>query len=150
MKIMDASDGRHAEILLVDDNEDDVFLTRKAFERAKISLNIHHVENGRECMRFLRKQEDYADAPTPDLILLDLNMPVMDGREVLEEIVADEVLRRLPVLIFTTSNAERDLLDMYNLRCSSYITKPIDFSHIQQVVEQISDYWFSIVVLPEK
>ena len=146
MRIMET--GRPAEILLVEDNEDDVLITRKGFEYAKLAVNLHHVENGKQCMSFLRKDGEYADAPTPDLILLDLNMPVMDGREVLAEIVKDDQLRNLCVVILTTSSAERDLLDMYNLRCSSYITKPVDFTQFQRVIEQIADYWFSIVVLP--
>lgn len=146
MKIMET--GRPAVVLLVEDNDDDVVLTRRGFERAKLSVNLHHVENGRECMAFLRNEGEYADAPTPDLILLDLNMPVMDGREVLEEIVKDDELRKLPVIILTTSSAESDLLHMYNLRCSSYITKPVDFKQFQQVINKIGEYWFTIVVLP--
>ena len=150
MKIMDTKLGRPAEILLVEDNADDVFITRKSFENAKFSVNLHHVENGQECMGFLQKQGEYENAPTPDLILLDLNMPVMDGREVLAEIIKDEELRKLPVVILTTSDAEADLLDMYKLRCSSYVTKPVDFNQFQHVVQQISEYWFTVVVLPPK
>ncbi len=147
---MFATDGRPAEVLLVEDNDNDMFITRKGFEEAKLALNLHHVENGQECMAFLRKDGQYADAPTPDLVLLDLNMPVMDGREVLAEIVKDEQLRKLPVVILTTSNGERDILDMYNLRCSSYIVKPVDFTQFQRVIQQLSDYWFTVVVLPPK
>jgi len=147
---MNATDGRSVEVLLVEDNEDEMFITRKGFEDVKLDLNLHHVENGQECMAFLRKDGQYADAPTPDLILLDLNMPVMDGREVLAEIVKDEQLRKLPVVILTTSNGERDILDMYNLRCSSYIVKPVDFRQFQRVIQQLSDYWFTVVDLPPK
>ena len=147
---METRDGRPAEVLLVEDNEDDVLITRKGFEQAKLAVNLHHVENGMECMSFLRKEGKHNDAPTPDLILLDLNMPGMDGREVLAEIVADDELRKLCVVILTTSDAERDLLDMYKLRCSSYITKPVDFAQFQRVIEQISNYWFTVVVLPPK
>jgi CheY-like chemotaxis protein len=147
---MITTDGRPAEVLLVEDDDNDVLITRKGFEEAKLALDLHHVENGQECMAFLRKNGPYSDAPTPDLILLDLNMPVMDGREVLAEIVEDQQLRRLPVVILTTSNGERDILDMYDLRCSSYIVKPVDFSQFQRVIQQLSDYWFTVVVMPPK
>jgi two-component system response regulator len=139
---------RPAEILLVEDNENDVFLTREGFSRAKLAVNLHHVENGEKCMNFLRRSGSYASAPVPDLILLDLNMPVMNGREVLEEIVNDESLRRLPVVILTTSAADRDVLDLYKLRCSSYITKPVDFTQFQKLIQEFTDYWFTVVVLP--
>jgi len=142
--------GKPAEILLVEDNEHDVVLTRESFKYAKFLVSIHHVENGEECMAFLRKQGAYVDAPTPDLILLDLNMPVMDGREVLAEIVADDRLKHLPVVILTTSSADRDVLNMYRLRCSSYITKPVNFDQFLQVIRQFSAYWFTIVVRPEE
>jgi CheY-like chemotaxis protein len=146
----DESVGRLAEVLLVEDNEDDVVLTRRGFERAKLMVNLHHVENGYECMRFLRRQGDYAQAPTPDLILLDLNMPIMDGRQVMQEIAGDDALRRLAVVILTTSSSERDLLQMYKLRCSTYITKPVDFEQFQRVVAGLKDYWFALAVLPPK
>jgi CheY-like chemotaxis protein len=97
---------------------------------------------------FLRKQGKYANALTPDLILLDLNLPVMDGREVLAEIVADDQLRQLPVVILTTSETEQDILEMYKLRCSSYIVKPVDFNQFLRVVRGIGNYWFTVVVLP--
>ncbi len=134
----------------MEDSQNDVLLTRESFKRSKLVVNMHHAENGEECMAFLRKEGPYADAPTPDLILLDLNMPVMDGREVLAEIVKDKELRKLPVVILTTSDTERDLLEMYNLRCSSYITKPVDFDQFQRVIDKIGHYWFTVVVLPPK
>lgn len=140
--------GRSAEVLLVEDNENDMELTRLAFEQAKVLLNMHRVENGEQCMAFLRKQGKYANALTPDLILLDLNLPVMDGREVLAEIVADDQLRQLPVVILTTSETEQDILEMYKLRCSSYIVKPVDFNQFLRVVRGIGNYWFTVVVLP--
>jgi two-component system response regulator len=139
---------RPAEILLVEDNENDVLLTRQGFKRARLMVNLHHVGDGEECMAFLRKQGRYADAPTPDLILLDLNMPRKDGREVMAEMVADSELRHLPVVILTTSSAEQEILDMYKLRCSSYIVKPVDFDQFLRVVRSISEYWFTVVVLP--
>ncbi len=140
--------GRFAEILLVEDNEDDVILMRQGFKKARLALNLHHVENGEACMAFLRKQGEYESAPTPDLVLLDLNLPLMDGREVLKHIVADENLRHLPVVILTTSADEQDILNMYNLRCSSYIVKPVDFDQFVRVIHSIGDYWFTIVHLP--
>ena len=141
---------RTAEILLVEDNEDDVLLTREGFKQAKFLVNMAHVENGEECMAFLRKQGPYRDAPTPDVILLDLNMPRMDGREVLAEIIKDETLRQLPVIVLTTSDAERDVLDMYRLRCSAYMTKPVDFEKFRDVIRGFCEYWFTLVVLPPK
>lgn len=139
---------RPAEILLVEDNEDDVYLTRMAFQQAKLVVNLHHVNNGEKCMAFLRKQPPYADAPTPDLILLDLNLPVMDGREVLAEIVNDEALKHLAVVVLTTSYEAEDIASMYKLRCNSYITKPVDFEKFVDAVRKLQDYWFTVVVLP--
>jgi len=139
---------RPAEILLVEDNEDDVFLTRMAFEQAKLIVNLHHVDDGEKCMAFLRKQPPYADAPTPDLILLDLNLPVMDGREVLAEIVKDEALKHLAVVVLTTSYEAEDIATMYKLRCNSYITKPVDFEKFVDAVRKLQDYWFTVVILP--
>jgi two-component system, chemotaxis family, response regulator Rcp1 len=129
---------RPAEVLLVEDNENDALLTRKGFERAKLMVNLHHVRDG----------EEYADAPTPDMVLLDLNMPKMDGYEVLSQIVQDECLRHLPEVILTTSAEEREILDMYRLRCSSYIVKPVDFYQFLGAIRMIGDYWFTVVVLP--
>lgn len=146
MKIMHS--GRPAEVLLVEDNENDVFLTKRGFESARLAVNLHHVENGLKCLQFLRNEGAYTDAPSPDLILLDLNMPIMDGREVLSTIVADEKLCQYPVVILTTSAEERDLLDTYRLRCSSYIIKPVDFVQFEKVIEELGNYWFTLVVLP--
>jgi len=140
--------GRLAEVLLVDDNDDDVELTRIAFRRARLGLNMHRAANGEECMAFLRKEGAYAMVPTPDIVLLDLNMPRMDGREVLREIVADERLRHLPVVVLTTSDAESDVLASYRLRCNSYIVKPVGFENFAEVVRRLADYWFELVVLP--
>ncbi len=148
MRISDS--GRPAEVLLVEDNDDDVLITRRGFDKSDLPVNLHRVENGEQCMAFLRKTDCYEGVPTPDLILLDLNMPVKDGREVLAEIVADDELRRLPVVVLTTSESDHDLLAMYNLRCSSYIVKPVDFGEFQQVVKYIGEYWFTIVVMPKK
>ncbi len=144
----DLDNSRPVEILLVEDNENDVELTRQGFKRAKLVVNLHHVKDGEECMAFLRNQGEYTDAPVPDLILLDLNMPRMDGREVLAQLVADPNLAHLPVVILTTSAEEREILNMYKLRCSSYIIKPVDFDQFLRVIRSISDYWFTVVVLP--
>jgi CheY-like chemotaxis protein len=141
--------GRLGCVLLVEDNENDVILTRAAFKRAKLAIDLHHVENGQECLEFLRKQGRFEGVPTPDLILLDLNMPVVDGREVLQELTNDNDLRHLPVVILTTSAEEKDILAMYKLRCSSYIVKPVDFDQFMRVVREFSNYWFTVVVLPE-
>ena len=143
-----STQGRLAELLLVDDNDNDVELTRIAFQQARFAANMHHVENGEECMAFLRREGKYADAPTPDIILLDLNMPRMDGREVLEAISADDDLKHLPVIVLTTSEADEDILMAYRLRCSSFIVKPVGFENFAKAVQVIGDYWFTLAVLP--
>jgi CheY-like chemotaxis protein len=139
---------RPAEILLVEDNENDVELTRIGFKKSKLLLNLHHAKDGVECMEFLRKEGRYASVPRPDLILLDLNMPRMNGQEVLAEIVADQTLCNLPVIVLTTSTDDEEILKMYKLRCSSYIAKPVDLEQFLRVVQSLADYWFTVVVLP--
>jgi two-component system response regulator len=141
---------RTAEILLVEDNENDVLLTRQSFKRSRLDVNLHHVRDGVECMQFLRKEGDFVDAASPDLILLDLNMPRMNGREVLAELGGDADLRHYPVVILTTSSDEQEILELYRLRCSSYIVKPIDFDQFIRVVQEITNYWFKVVVVPHK
>lgn len=149
MKLEPLASTRIAEILLVDDNEDDVFLTREAFDAASLRVNLHHVDNGEKCLQYLRKQGVYADVPMPDLILLDMHMPVMDGHEVLSEIVKDEKLCHLPVVVLTTSYEAADVQKMYGLRCNSYITKPVDFESFVKVISQLAGYWLTVVVIPE-
>jgi CheY-like chemotaxis protein len=149
MKPQAITERKIATILLMEDNEDDVFLTREAFDAAKLSVDLIHVDNGEKGMQFLRKQGPYADAPTPDLILLDMHMPVMDGHEVLTEIVNDEKLKYLPVVVLTTSYEAADIQKMYNLRCNSYITKPVDFENFVKAVSQLAGYWLTVVVMPE-
>jgi two-component system, chemotaxis family, response regulator Rcp1 len=139
---------RQAEILLVEDNDNDVELTRMAFQKSRLLVKMHHAKDGEECMAFLRTEGKYADAPTPDLILLDLNLPRMDGREVLTEISADASLRHLPVVILTTSAEESEILKMYQLRCSSYIIKPVNLDRFMRVIQSLTDYWLTVVVLP--
>ncbi|MCA8991036.1 MAG: response regulator [Planctomycetaceae bacterium] len=150
MQVMDGRGSRPAEILLVEDNEDDVVLTRIGFDKSSLVVNLHHVENGEECLKFLRKEEGYSEVPTPDLILLDLNMPIMDGREVLAELVKDDDLKQIPVMILTTSSDENDVLSMYKLKCSSYATKPVDFNQFLHVIQGITNFYFTVVVLPPK
>lgn len=135
--------------MLVEDNEDDVFLIREAFDEARFRINLHHVNNGEKCLQFLRKQGDYANVPSPDVILLDLHMPIMDGREVLAEIVKDDKLKHFPVIVLTTSHEAQDIERMYSLRCNSYITKPVDFNNFVGAISQIAGYWLTLVVLPE-
>jgi CheY-like chemotaxis protein len=141
---------RSAEILLVDDNEDDVYLTRRAFRGTRMPVNLHHVDNGEKCLAFLRKEAPYAGTPNPDLVLLDINMPVMDGHEVLEAINADARLRHQAVVVLTTSAEESDVRAMYGRRCNSYITKPVDFEKFERMVQQLTDYWLGLVVLPSR
>jgi CheY-like chemotaxis protein len=139
---------RSAEILLAEDNDNDVELTRQGFKKCKLLLNLHHVRDGIECLAFLRKEGKYSTAPTPDLLLLDMNMPRMDGREVLAEMVADETLNAIPIVVLTTSAQDEEILKMYKLRCSSYIIKPVDFDQFLRVIRSIAEYWFTVVVLP--
>lgn len=142
--------GRPAEVLLVEDNDNDAEITRIGFRQAKFAANLHHVVNGEECMAFLRKEGKYSAAPTPDLILLDLNMPRMDGREVMQEIAADENLKHLVIIVMTSSDADTDVLMSYKLNCNSYIVKPVGFENFSKVIQSLGDYWFTLVVLPSE
>jgi len=137
-----------ANILLVEDNAADIALTKKAIEKSKIVNNLSITRDGEEAMDFLYKKGKYSDAKKPDLIILDLNLPKKDGREILEEVKKDEDLKKIPVVILTTSNAEKDILKTYNLYANCYITKPLDFDQFIAIVKQINDFWFSIVKLP--
>ncbi|WP_225225600.1 response regulator [Komarekiella delphini-convector] len=136
------------EVLLVEDNPGDAQLTRIALEDSKISIHLNVVEDGVEAMAFLRKQEKYATAAHPDIVLLDLNLPKKDGREVLAEIKTDINLKRIPVVVLTTSQAEEDILKAYNLAANCYITKPVDFDQFVKIVQSIENFWFAIVKLP--
>jgi len=140
--------GRPAEILMVEDNPGDVRLTQEALKEGKMLNNLHVVEDGVEALAFLRHEGKYADAPRPDVILLDLNLPRKDGREVLAEIKADENLRRIPVVVLTVSKAEEDILKTYDLNANCYITKPLDLDQFIKVVKSIEKFWFTIVTLP--
>jgi CheY-like chemotaxis protein len=142
------SDMRAIEVLMVEDNPGDVRLTREAFKDEKLLVNLHVVEDGEEAIAFLRKKGKYADAPRADLILLDLNLPKKDGREVLAEIKTDEKLKRIPVVVLTTSRAEEDIIRAYNLNANCYITKPVDFEQFTKVVKMVEKFWLTIVTLP--
>lgn len=144
----DAALGRPIEILLVEDSPGDVRLTREALKSGKIRNLLHVVADGVEAMAFLRREGDYADAGRPDLILLDLNLPRKNGREVLAEIKVDKDLRRIPVVVLTISQAERDILDAYDLNCNCYIIKPVDLDQFLEVVYAIEHFWLTVVTLP--
>ena len=135
-------------ILVVEDNAGDARLIVEALKNSKIKLELHLVTDGQEAMDFLNKKEKYSGKPTPDLILLDLNLPRKDGREVLADIKSNDELKRIPVVIMTTSQAEEDILKTYNLHANCYITKPIDLNQFIKVVKSIEDFWFTIVKLP--
>ena len=137
-------------ILMVEDNPGDVRLTVEALKEGKVRNILHTVEDGEEAMKFLRRQETYAKAPRPDLVLLDLNLPKKNGREVLAEIKADPELRRIPVVILTVSKAEQDILKTYDLHVNCYITKPVDMDRFIDVVKAIDTFWFTIVQLPDQ
>ena len=141
---------RSIEILLVEDNPGDARLTMEAMRDAKVRNRIHVVEDGVEAMEFLRRQGRYGDAPRPDLILLDLNLPKMDGREVLAEVKADPNLKRIPVVVLTTSQAEEDVLRAYDLHANCYVTKPVDLAQFMKIVELIDEFWVNVVTLPGK
>lgn len=140
--------GRPIEILLVEDNPGDVRLTVEAFKEGKVLNNLRIVEDGLEAMAFLRRAAKYAKAPRPDLILLDLNLPKKDGREVLTEIKEDPSLKCIPVVVLTTSRAEEDIIKTYSFHANCYITKPVDLDQFISVVRSIEDFWLTIVKLP--
>ena len=140
--------GRPVEILLVEDNPGDVDLTRETLQDSKLLNHMNVVGNGVEAMAYLRRQGKYAEATRPDLILLDLNLPKKDGREVLAEVKADDQLRRIPVVVLTTSSAEQDILQTYDLHANCYITKPVNLDQFSAVVRAIEEFWFTIVKLP--
>ena len=140
--------GKPVEILLVEDNPGDVRLTQKAFKDGKMLNKLHVAEDGIEALAFLKREDKYSGAPRPELILLDLNLPVKDGRDVLAEIKADRDLKRIPVVILTTSRSEEDILRSYDLNANCYITKPVELDKFIEVVKSIEDFWLTIVKLP--
>ena len=140
--------GEPVEILLVEDNPGDVRLTREALKEGKVYNNLHWAKDGVEALEFLRREGKHAKAPRPDIILLDLNLPKKDGREVLEIIKSDDALRNIPVVVLTTSKAEEDVLRSYELHANCYVTKPVDLEKFIVVVKSIDRFWLTVVTLP--
>ena len=145
---MRSSEFPRIEILLVEDNPADVRLTREVLREGKVSNNLSVVRDGVQAMAFLRREGEFHDAPRPGLVLLDLNLPKKDGREVLQEIKQDPDLRRVPVVVLTTSKSEEDILKSYNLYANCYVTKPVDLDQFIKVVKTIDDFWLAVVRLP--
>ena len=141
--------GKPIEILLVEDNPADVRLTQEALKEGKVRNNLFVARDGVEALEFLRRQGPHANAAKPDLILLDLNLPRKDGREVLADIKNDDTLRSIPVVVLTTSSAEADILKSYNLHANCYITKPVDLEQFVQVIKSIDEFWLTVVRLPK-
>jgi len=144
------SDVRPIHILLVEDNAADVRLTREALHEGKVRNSLTVARDGAEAMRILRREGEFAGVARPDLVLLDLNLPRKDGREVLAEIKADDELKRIPVVVLTTSSAEVDILNSYSLHANCYITKPVDLEQFVTVVRSIDDFWLTVVRLPQE
>jgi two-component system, chemotaxis family, response regulator Rcp1 len=138
------------EILLVEDSPSDATLTIEALKGGKIANKLNIVEDGVEAMAYLRHQGKYAEATRPDLIMLDLNLPRKDGREVLEELKSDTVLKTIPIIVLTTSHSDKDILRSYELHANCYITKPVDFTRFIDVVRSIEQFWLTVVTLPQK
>jgi len=141
---------RPAQVLLVEDSVDDVELTLEALKDSKVRMDVHVVFDGMAAMNFLRREGEYADKPRPDLVLLDLNLPLMDGREVLKEIRNDPDLTDLPVVVLTTSQSEEDICKAYKLHANCYISKPVDFIRFSEIIKQIEGFWFQLVRLPRR
>lgn len=139
----------YVEILLLEDEPSDAYLVKMALKEGKVLAHLHHVPDGREGLDFLNKTGDYAAAPRPDLIFLDLNMPRMNGAEFLAAMRADERFKSIPVVVLTTSDVETDVVQSYQLGATSYITKPVDMPQFIKAIQQIGDYWFSLVRLPQ-
>jgi len=141
---------RPIEVLLVEDDPGDVMMTREAFQDYKLQNQLHVVSDGAEAMEFLRQEGEYAGRPRPDLVLLDLNLPRMDGRQVLEAIKSDSELASIPVVVLTTSENEDDVLRSYSLHANAYVTKPVDFARFIEVIRQIDDFFVTVVRLPRR
>lgn len=144
------SNEKQIEILLVEDSESDAELTVRAFQKGCIQNNIHHVCDGVDAMAFLRREEGFEDAERPDLILLDLNMPRMNGKEVLEQLSADNDLRLIPVIVLTTSDYERDIVESYGLNTNAYIVKPVDVAQFIDAIQTLQEFWVRVVKLPPR
>ena len=141
---------RPIDILLVEDSAPDVRLTREALKEAKVLNNLHVVRDGVAALAFLRQQPPYAASPSPDLVLLDLNLPRKDGREVLAEMKQDQTLKRIPVVVLTTSRAEEDIVRSYDLHANAYVTKPVDLAQFLNVIRTFEEFWLAVVTLPPK
>jgi two-component system, chemotaxis family, response regulator Rcp1 len=148
--VSNKASGRPVEVLLVEDNPGDVRLTQEALKEGRVMVNLTVAADGVEAMEILNRKGPYKEKPRPDLILLDLNLPKKNGREVLLEIKADAELRRIPVIVMTTSKAEQDIHRAYNLNANCYITKPVDLDEFLHVVRSIEDFWLTIVTLPKQ
>ena len=147
---MDYRNSKLIEILMVEDNPADARLTKEAFKDAKVLNSMHVVADGEEAMMFLKRAGKYSESPRPDLVLLDLNLPKKDGREVLAEIKKDPELKRIPVVILTTSEDEKDIFRAYDLHANAYVKKPVDLDQFMKIVEAVEDFWLSVVRLPSK
>lgn len=141
---------RQAEILLIEDRLPDIRLTERAFKNGRIPTKVSVARDGEEALAFLRRQGEFADAPRPDIILLDLGLPKMNGAEVLAEIKKDPSLKRIPVIVLTTSDAEQDVLDTYNRHANAYTKKPVDMDEFVKTIRMIEDFWLSLVILPRR
>ena len=141
---------RSVEILLVEDDAGDIDLTEEALEESKLKINLNVVRDGVEAIAYLRREGEYANATRPDLILLDLNLPRKDGREVLQEIKNDNKLKHIPVVVLTTSDTDEDILSSYDLGANCYVNKPLGMEEFAQIVRSIEDFWFTIVKLPRR
>lgn len=138
------------EILLVEDNPGDVKLTKKALEQANLENNLHVATDGVEAMEFLNKADEHADAPRPDLVLLDLNMPRKDGQDVLADMKEDDELSRIPVVILTSSESEEDIVKSYDLNANAYLTKPVDYDGFLEIIDSLENFWLQVVKFPPK
>ena len=137
-------------LLLIEDNMDDVELTFEALKESKTDLDIYHVSDGFAALRFLHQEDEYAEKPIPDLILLDLNLPVMDGREVLSTIREDQQLNHIPIIVLTTSSNDEDIRNAYKLNANCYIQKPLDFNQFSQIISKIDEFWLQLAKLPKE
>ncbi len=144
------ADTRPIDILLVEDDPGDVLITKEALEHSKVTNTLATVDDGEQALAYLRREGEYAEATRPDLILLDLNLPRRDGREVLAEVKADPDLRRIPIVVLTTSQAEEDILRSYDLHANAFVSKPVDFDRFVEVVRQVDEFFFTVVRLPDR
>ncbi len=141
--------GQPIDVLLAEDDQGDVVLIKESLKHSKIVINMNVVKNGQECMEYLRRTGQYESVTKPDLVLLDLNLPKKDGRQVLTEMKIDQYLKKIPVVILTTSEAEADIAKTYEMGANCYVTKPVDFQQFQKVVNEIAHFWFTVVKLPD-